>query len=193
MQLEAALPTSADLTAADVLAPDEYLRVRRGWMARLQQTKRSRRVALGGRVTLVFETRETVLWQIHEVLHIENGWRPERIERELAAYRGLVAGPHQVCATLFVDGGPPGFAEELSRELDEGRGLGLRRGDARHPAALTDGPCFAACPVRYVRFDVAEPSSVAEWEWELYVRTPTFLAATRLEPTLCAQLATELI
>ncbi|HET6371871.1 MAG TPA: DUF3501 family protein [Candidatus Polarisedimenticolia bacterium] len=93
-------------------------RVRPGVIA----LKARRRVALGDRISLVFENRETALSQVQEMLRVERIVDPEKIQFEIDTYNMLIPEPGQLSATLFIE-----ITDEadIRRELD--RLIGLDR------------------------------------------------------------------
>lgn len=53
---------------------------------------------------LLFETRDTMLYQVHEMLHAEGSWeRPGAIEDELEAYNPIVPAGGELSATLMLE------------------------------------------------------------------------------------------
>lgn len=90
------------ITAAELMAPERYAKARRDERRRLIEVKRRRRMDVGPSVTLYFENRETILYQIHEMLHIEKGGA-EQVADELAAYNPLVPDGRELVATLMVE------------------------------------------------------------------------------------------
>ncbi len=64
--------------------------------------RRDRRVELGDLMTLDFEDRETVAWQVNRMIGVEHITDPEKINHELATYNILVPGHNELCATLLI-------------------------------------------------------------------------------------------
>lgn len=60
-------------------------------------------MAVGPFVTLVFENRDTVRFQIQEVARVERILFDEAIQAELEAYNPLIPDPGTLSATLFVE------------------------------------------------------------------------------------------
>ncbi|MEQ8369367.1 MAG: DUF3501 family protein [Alphaproteobacteria bacterium] len=90
------------ITADDVMALDDYLAVRRERRSAMAEVKRKRRLAVGPDMTFYFESRETILHQIHEMLAIEKGG-PEQLADELDAYGPLVPQGRDLVATVMVE------------------------------------------------------------------------------------------
>lgn len=91
------------VTPADILPLDRYAGIRDAYRDAVIRHKRDRRVPVGDRVTLVFEDRETLLFQIQEMCWVERLSDPERIQEEIDAYADLLPGEHELTATLLVE------------------------------------------------------------------------------------------
>ncbi len=88
----------------DILTREAYEAGRESFRRRVMARKARRRVPLGGHATLHFETRETMLYQVHEMLRAEGSWqRPGAIEDELEAYNPIVPGGRSLTATLMFE------------------------------------------------------------------------------------------
>lgn len=119
------------LSEADVLGRDEYERVRPELRRRIMMLKGQRRVALGDHCTVHFECRETMRYQVQEMLRAERSWdRRGAVRDELEAYNPIVPGPGELSATLMLEYETP---EERARVLPEFVGIDrhvfLRIGD----------------------------------------------------------------
>lgn len=91
------------LTLDDIADLREYERERDEFRARVIALKRRRRVHVGPIVTLVFENRDTVRYQIQEMARVERLMSDEAIETELRVYNPLIPEPGHLVATLFVE------------------------------------------------------------------------------------------
>ncbi|MCC7248745.1 MAG: DUF3501 family protein, partial [Lysobacter sp.] len=76
--------------------------------------KQARKLHLGPNITLLFEDRLTIQYQIQEMLRIERIFEPEAIQEELDAYNPLIPSGHDLKATMLVE--YPDM-EERAREL----------------------------------------------------------------------------
>jgi hypothetical protein len=117
--------------ASEVLDLVEYERVRDDLRARVIEAKGRRRIALGDRLTLLFENRETVLFQIQEMVRTERIVKPEAIAAEVATYNELVPDPGELSATLFIE--IPEIARMTQEQVRDAvnRFQGLERGCLR--------------------------------------------------------------
>ena len=90
------------ITAEDLLADADYARVRKERRAALLPTKRLRRVSLGPYCTLIFESYDTMLFQVQEMLLTERGGA-EQVPDELAAYNPLIPQGRELVATVLFE------------------------------------------------------------------------------------------
>jgi len=91
------------LTRKDLLPLEVYAAEREAFRARLIAHKQARSVALGPNLTLLFEDRLTVQYQVQEMLRIERIFEAAPIEEELAAYNPLIPDGHNLKATLLIE------------------------------------------------------------------------------------------
>ena len=93
---------SREITRADILALDDYAKLRRERRLAVIEVKRHRRVPVGPDVTFYFENRETMVQQIQEMLWIEKGGEAQ-IQDELDAYNPLVPNGAELVATMMIE------------------------------------------------------------------------------------------
>lgn len=91
------------LTVKDVMPAEEYERVREAFRKRIIDLKQWRRISVGDLVTLVFENRETVLFQVQEMLRAERVVAPDRIQEEVEMYNDQIPGAGELSATLLIE------------------------------------------------------------------------------------------
>ena len=91
------------LTVADIADARAYERERTALRAQVIELKRCRRVAIGTLVSVMFESRETMRYQIQEMARVERIFTDEGIQQELDAYNPLIPESGQLCATLFIE------------------------------------------------------------------------------------------
>jgi hypothetical protein len=87
----------------EILEPDRYEAARGEYRARVIALKRDRRVGVGELVTLVFENRETLRFQVQEMLRVEGLDSPDAIQAELDVYNELMPREGELSATLFIE------------------------------------------------------------------------------------------
>ena len=86
----------------DLLPPDVYAKSRKQIRKDLVEFKKDRRIALGPYATFYFESFETMVAQVQEMLHIEKGG-DEQLKDELIAYNPLVPNGKELTATLMFE------------------------------------------------------------------------------------------
>jgi len=90
------------ISPEDILDMDIYEGERDDRRARLRDIKRDRRVAIGPCATFYFESYDTMLHQIHEMLRIERGG-DEQLKDELEAYNPLIPQGRDLVTTLMFE------------------------------------------------------------------------------------------
>ncbi|MDB9747075.1 DUF3501 family protein [Candidatus Pelagibacter sp.] len=86
----------------DLLPSDVYVKSRKLIRKDLIEFKKDRRIALGPYATFYFESFETMVAQVQEMLHIEKGG-DEQLKDELIAYNPLVPNGKELIATLMFE------------------------------------------------------------------------------------------
>ena len=94
---------SAPLTIDDIVDQRAYERERAEFRRHVIALKRLRRVGVGPFVTLVFENRDTIRFQVQEMARVEKIITDQGIQTELDTYNPLIPEPGQVSATLFIE------------------------------------------------------------------------------------------
>ena len=142
----------------DILGRERYAGARQTIRERLITYKRTRRVAVGDRLSLVFEDRATVWYQTQEMLWVEHITDLDAIRAELDVYNALLPDDGELAATLLIELRESERMREGFQEL-----LGLDR----HVALAVGEQRLAACfeggrqtedklsAVQYVRFPIA--------------------------------------
>ena len=86
----------------DLISHEDYAKNRKQFRKKLVEFKKSRRISLGPHATFYFESFETMLGQIQEMLHIEKGGN-EQLKDELNAYNPLIPKGKELIATLMFE------------------------------------------------------------------------------------------
>ena len=189
------------LTHNDLYTLEAYARERPSFRARVLAHKRPRTVHLGEHLTLVFEDRLTIQYQIQEMLRIERIFEAQGIQDELDAYNPLIPDGTNLKATLLIEYADP---DERARKLVELRGI-------EHRIALTIGteaPVLTiadedlerstdakTAAVHFLRFELAAGQIAALKrgdEMRLSVDHPAYRAETVLTPDSRGALAADL-
>ena len=87
---------------SDLIPANIYAQKRKQIRKDLVEFKKNRRIALGPYATFYFESFETMLAQVQEMLHIEKGG-DEQLKDELIAYNPLVPNGKELTATLMFE------------------------------------------------------------------------------------------
>ena len=91
------------LTQQDLLSHAEYEKDRASFRQRIIALKKRRRIAVGELVTLIFENRETVRFQIQEMIRTERIFDSDKIQEEIDVYNSLLPATDELSATLFIE------------------------------------------------------------------------------------------
>jgi len=155
------------LTLEDIADAREYEREREAFRAHVIAIKKIRRIGVGPFVTLLFENRDTIRFQIQEMARAERMLSDEAIQTELDIYNPLVPEPGRLAATLFVElTTKDELMEWLPKLVGIERAVRLRIGDdvveatpeTAHQEQLTREDVTAS--VHYVWFDLT-PAQVS--------------------------------
>jgi hypothetical protein len=86
----------------DIMPLDVYTKQRKELRKSIVEFKKDRRVPLGPYATFYFESFETMLAQVQEMLYIEKGG-DEQLKDELVAYNPLIPNGKELTATLMFE------------------------------------------------------------------------------------------
>ena len=132
--------TTRKLSLSDISDLREYERDRDTFRDRVMALKRIRRVHVGPKITLVFENRETMRFQIQEMARVEKIITDEGIQAELDAYNPLIPEPGELSATMFLElTSEPELREWLPKLVGVERSVELRLGDGHSVAVIPAG------------------------------------------------------
>lgn len=81
----------------------EYEKIRGAFREKAIAGKKNRRVHFGDKMTLAFENRESVLFQIQEMIRTEKIITDEGMKHEIETYNQLIPGENELSATLLID------------------------------------------------------------------------------------------
>ncbi len=91
-----------EVTRADIIPLEKYSKNRRQIRKDIIEFKKHRRIPLGPYVNFYFESYETMLAQIQEMLYIEKSGE-DNLEDELKAYNPLIPKGKELVATLMFE------------------------------------------------------------------------------------------
>ena len=87
----------------DIADARAYEREREEFRTRIIALKKNRRIAIGPVVSMVFENRDTIRFQIQEMARAERLFSDEAIQTELDTYNPLIPGPGELSASLYIE------------------------------------------------------------------------------------------
>jgi len=145
------------LELKDIKPLPDYEAVRREVRQRIIELKKRRRVIVGDHISLVFENRDTLLFQIQEMMRVEHIYDPAKIQDELNTYNPLIAGPDELSATLYIEITDSDRIKEILdglRGIDNGRSVYIELGPDRILGRFEEGHSNEdkLSAVHYVRF-----------------------------------------
>jgi len=91
------------LTRNDLFSLEEYAVNRDAFRARVMAHKKNRKLHIGPVATLYFEDRQTIQYQIQEMLRVERIFEAAGIEEELQAYNPLIPDGSNWKATFMIE------------------------------------------------------------------------------------------
>ena len=120
----------------DILPLDIYTKQRKELRKNIVEFKKNRRVSLGPYATFYFESYETMLAQVQEMLYIEKGG-DEQLKDELTAYNPLIPNGKELIATLMF---------EIDNPVSRATFLGKVGGIEKNVFMKVDGEIVKAIP-----------------------------------------------
>lgn len=185
--------------ASELLDLTRYELERDAIRARVIALKRARRIAVGNELTFLFENRDTVRFQVQEMLRTERVVKPEAIQEELDVYNALLPGENELSATLMIEIPEQArIREMLDRLIGIDEHVFLDIGDASVQASF-DPKQFEQdriSAVQYIRFALG-PALAARFRDStvpvaLRAEHPNYRQSTRIEGERRSSLAADL-
>ncbi|EIL99570.1 hypothetical protein RHOFW104T7_01040 [Rhodanobacter thiooxydans] len=177
------------LERADLLSLEAYAQQRADFRTRVMAHKQQRTVHLGEHLTLIFEDRLSIQYQVQEMLRIERIFEAVGIQDELDAYNPLIPDGSNLKATMLIEYAD---VEQRKREL-------VRLRHIEHAIALTvhgHAPVTAiadedmersnaekTAAVHFLRFEL-DAAMIADWRAGAAVALASTLPAMVVEATL---------
>lgn len=100
------------LTRDDLYSLEQYAEIRTTFRADVMAHKKNRQLAIGPNVTLYFEDRLVMQYQIQEILRVERVFEAEGINEELETYNAMIPDGSNWKATFMIE-----FPEEAERRV----------------------------------------------------------------------------
>ena len=114
------LTTMQKLERKDLMGLEEYAQKRAEFRQGIIAHKRARTLHIGPNLTLLFEDRLTMQYQVQEMLRAERIFEAEGIQEELEAYNPLIPDGSNWKATLLIE-----FADEGERRQALAKLIGI--------------------------------------------------------------------
>lgn len=141
----------------DVIPYEVYEKQREEFRSRIIALKQRRRISIGPLITMIFENRATLQFQIQEMIRVERIFDPGKIQDELNVYNALLPAAGELSATLLIE-----ITEEAMMKhwldqfmgLDHGEKVAIVAGGERAFGAFEGGHSHETkiSAVHFVRF-----------------------------------------
>lgn len=189
------------LEVDDLWKLEDYARERAAFRTRVIAHKKQRSVHVGEHVTLAFEDRITIQYQVQEMLRIERIFEADAIVEELATYNPLIPDGQNLKATMLIEYADP---EERKRELAKLGGIEHRVelivGDSAPVTAIADEDLDRSTQdktsaVHFLRFELDAQRCAdikAGAALSFAVRHPGYEATTTVPTEVASALAADL-
>ena len=183
----------------DILGFAAYEKVRDEFRREIIDKKKLRRVAVGDKISLVFENRDTVIFQIQEMLRAERITDLDKIREEIAVYNELIPNSSELSATLFIEiEDQTHLRDELLKFLGIDEAVRFKVGDQRVSAQFEEGRAKEdkISAVQYVRFPfdaAARQAFLAGAVTELVVDHANYRASQVLSAAVQKSLSQDLL
>jgi Protein of unknown function (DUF3501) len=184
------------LTRSDIKNNEDYIPERNQRRKDIIALKRARRIELGDRLSFTFENRETIQYQIQEMMRVERISEEDKIQFEIDTYNQMIPEDGSLSATLFIE-----IPEMLQIKPILDTFQGLDQPDTVY--MLIDGEKIPAefepgrskedriSAVHYIRFRL-KPDQIQKFRdarVEIHVHHPNYVASTVLSEDQRMQLA----
>jgi len=189
------------IVPCEILAFEQWERVRRVLRPLCMNEKERRRLAVGSHITVLFENVQTVWYQIQETLRAERIEKPDAVQEEIDIYNRLLPAPGELAATILI-----AYSHQEERDallpglVGLERHLWLDAGQHRISAKFDDNETNAGeiSAVRFVSFPMkaADGETLVELagmgRLAIVVDHPTLTAQARIDVSLARVLADDL-
>jgi hypothetical protein len=190
------------LTIDDIVDLRAYERERAEFRRRIIDLKRTRRVALGPILTVLFENTETMRWQVQEMSRAERMLRDEQIAHEVETYNQLIPDAGELSATLMLELTSErelrewlprlvGIQHNISVVLPDGTRV-VGAPSEEDELRLTRDDTTAAVHFLRFRFTAAEVEMFSSGPVHIVVDHPEYDQAIQLTPEQHAELLSDL-
>jgi len=185
------------ITQEDLLSLEEYDRQRKEIQRRMKAHKDRRRLDLDDYISVFFEDRETMWYQIQEMAKAERLYKPEELQEELAVYNPMLPDGNNLKATMMIQyDDRPVRLEKLAELVGIEHQIWLQVDDHERVYAIADEDLDRSTPdktssVHFMRFELGE-AMIADWKAGATVRMGCDHENRPLEVTLSKERQEEL-
>ena len=182
----------------DILGFAAYEKVRQELRQDIIEKKKTRRVAVGDKVSMVFENRDTVIFQIQEMLRAEKIADLDKIREEIEVYNELIPNSGELSATMFIEiEDQDHLRDDLLKFLGIDKAVSLKIGPHVVPARFEEGHSKEdkISAVQYVRFPfdaAAQAAFVSGEKARLVIDHSNYRVEVTLAPEVQKSLAKDL-
>ena len=157
------------LNKSDLFSLEEYSINRDSFRKKVLEEKQHRKVYIGEHVVLLFENKNTIQYQIQEMLRIEKIFDAEGIQEELDAYNPLIPDGSNLKAVMLIE--YPNVEERKEKlKILKGieRKIWIKVGSHNRIFAIADEDLeredeTKTSAVHYLRYEFS-PSMINDWK-----------------------------
>lgn len=150
---------------SDVVDFQTYNDRRDAYRSRVLVEKDKRRIHLGENLTFLFESTDTILYQVQEMTRLEQTVREKEIQHEIDTYNQLLGGPGELGCTLLIEiDDAKERTEKLRAWLELPAHLYLKLPDGSRAPAIWDPAQVGdtrLSSVQYLKFHVGSQAPIA--------------------------------
>jgi hypothetical protein len=143
------------ITLEELKGLSAYEAVRERFRQEIIEHKKNRRLAVGDRLSLLFEDRKTVIFQIQEMIRTEKITNLDKIREEVEVYNSLIPERDELSATMFLEiEDQADIRKELTEMIGVDESISLEMDSERVPGIVEPGRKTEEkiSAVQYVRF-----------------------------------------
>lgn len=143
----------------------DYEAERESLRPQMLAVKDRRRVRVGDHLTFLFENRDTVRYQVQEMMRIERIVKPQDVAHELETYNELIPGKGELSASLLIEYETPAERDvHLKQLLGLDKHIWIEAGGERTVATFDDRQIgdTRISSVQYVKFHL-NAVQIAAW------------------------------
>jgi len=194
--------TPRKLSLSDIADVRAYERERPEFKDRVIALKERRRLSLGTIISVMFENRDTIRYQIQEMARVERLSTDEEIQGEIDIYNPMIPEPGQLCATLFIElTSEEQMQEWLPKLVGIESSIVFRLADGREVVAITEAQHesqltrdYITAAVHYLQFAFSSDDieALAQGGAVLACTHPDYLEEITLSPANLAEFLNDL-